>query len=528
MVLSRRYIVLAMPLLLSATFFINMNMTNQIQKAALSPFDQDKAVSPHYMEPQKLGNTSQLWSLEVSDRGAGIDCNISTQQIKQSEKMALDLKNKIVIHIHGMHHSGTGYLRQTMLNALNYKFSPSNNRTGFQNSSSALEPVACIHDSLLPFRHMYKNKTELYINHHKAEEEGQHLQTIYPPIFTRAKLIQEAKGQLMGKAPTIAYLADYCVCEDDTDNKRIGNNLFGQWMRYWNVTSSTRFLLQKSPSLDVKFLESTKISPTLHVILMRHPMTSNSWEQPNMSYWWAMAYHHVMKLLNIGGVEWYAVVTYEALLEYHDEVVEELVEVVRSGIERHRLTDNFHLKRGNYRKSKFRRRLHLHDGNRINNPKKRDNLWLGVQSNSYLIPKKKSVEKWRLCLERSQCRQVLADLTTDILPLFGYVSVKKSDFSLVKRINDSNSTTSTNVPLTINPSPVTVSKQFGRVLFSSEGDALKVLRKMKGSLMNEKDEIEYIGQPPPMHMVEKIAKLLDDFASKPNLTQADTVAEPNH
>ena len=37
------------------------------------------------------------------------------------------------------------------------------------------------------------------------------------------------------------------------------------------------FLLQKTPTLDVLFLERTKVMPTLYVIIIRHPMASNSW-----------------------------------------------------------------------------------------------------------------------------------------------------------------------------------------------------------------------------------------------------------
>ena len=497
-------------------------MTIQVQKVALAAVDRDEAVSPsprfHSLEPSprssRSNNTSsQYWSLNVSDRGVHVDCRISTQQAAQTtnNNWERDVDNKIIIHIHGMHHSGTGYLRKTLLDALNHEFSPS------------LPPVACIHDSLLPYRHLYSNKTKLYIDHHKPEEEGQHLQTLYPSFHTRAKPFKEAKSDLMGQAPKIAYLADLCLSKDDTDNKRIGNILLAQWSRYWNVTSSTQFLLQKTPSLDVQFLESTKILPTLHVIIVRHPMTSNSWGTSYMSYVWAMAYHHVFELLNEGKVEWYAVVTYEALLEYRDVVMEELLGVVKSGMERFGLASIAKKQQvynmsgsNNDSDSQFRRQLHLRDASGVNT-KKRANLWLGLPSNSYLIPKQKSVEHWRKCLERSRCRQVIAHLTTDILPLFGYESIQKSHTSLVKRINDGNMTISKHVPLTIDPSPVTVSKEYGRVLFSSEGDALKLLsqRRNDNSERNEAEGPEYVGHPPPTDLIEKIGKLLEKVAIKP-------------
>jgi hypothetical protein len=498
--------------ILMALFLLALNMMN-FQKVSLAAVDWDEAVSLtptfHSPEPSTTNNTSKYWSLNVSDRGENVDCRISAQQAttQTTNNLARDL-DKIIIHIHGMHHSGTGYIRKTLLDALNHKFTP----------TSTAPPVACIHDSLLPYRHLYENETMMYLDHHKAEEEGQHLQTVYPSVHSRAQPLKEAKSYLEGHASKVAYLADFCLSKDDTENKRIGNILFEQWSRYWNVTSSTKFLLQKTPSLDVQFLESIKILPTLHVIIVRHPMTSNSWGAPPMSYGWAMAFHHVLELLNEGKVEWYAVVTYEALLEYRDVVVEELIEVVRSGIKRFGLAsiEKQQLNTiSNNNDSRFRRQLHLHDASGGVNNKKRANLWLDLPSNSYLIPKRKSAELWRECLKRSRCYQVLTHLTTDVLPFFGYVSIRKSNASLVKRINDGNATMSKTVPLTVDPSPVTVSKEFGRVLFSSEGDALQLLRQTYGnSEKNEAEGPDYIGHPPPTDLIVKIAELLEKFAIK--------------
>lgn len=473
----------------------------QFQRAVHAPVETVEAVSPRSQpptQPSTSNNTSQYWSLAVSDRGKNIDCRIATHRAVQevAGNLAQDVDNKIMIHIHGMHHSGTGYLRKTLLQALNNEFSP-----------SAEEQVACMQDSLLPYRHLYKNKIQMQIDHRKAEDEGQHLQSMYPSFHARAQSFKEAE-QAGSNAPKMAYLADYCLCDDDTENKRIGTIILEQWSRFWNITSSTTFLLQKTPSLDVQFLESTKIMPTFHVIIVRHPMASNSWGVPNFAYGWAMAYHHVFELLNEGKVEWYAVVTYEALLEYHDVVVEELMDIVKSGMKRFGVTQH-HNVRANHTDSRFlRRQLHLRAGG-IHNPKKRDNLWLGEASNSYLIPKVQSIECWRKCLAHSRCREVLESLTTDIFPLFGYVSMRKSEASLVERINHSNATISRNVPLSVDPSPVTVSKEYGRVLFSSQRDDISGRDRAEG--------LEHIGQPPPADLIVKMAELLDKFAMKPQI-----------
>lgn len=508
MVAARRKLLL--PILLALSISSCIIWTAQIQEAVPSPVGRVEAVSSEavtlHSQPstRSSSNSSQYWSLAVSERGQNVDCKIAPQQATPyADNLARYVDNKIMIHIHGLHHSGTGYLRKTLIDSLNHEF-----------SSLEEQEVACMQDSLLPYRHLYQNKTKLYRNHYKGEDEGQHLQTIYPSFQRRVGSFKEAKSEFFGQFPKTAYLADYCLSNDATENKRIGNILLGQWSRYWNVTSSTKFLLQKNPTIDVQFLESTKILPTLHIIIVRHPMTSNSWLVPNMGYGWAMAYHHVLKLLNEGKVEWYALVSYEALLEYRDVVVEELMEVVRSGMKRFGVTSSFATQQEPNMYA-FRRQLHLHGASGIN-PKKGGNLWLAAPSNSYLTPPQKSVERWRTCLAQSRCRQILDSLTTDIFPLFGYVSIQKSNASLVNRINAGNDTISKNAPLAVDPSIVTVAKEYGRVLFSSESDALKLLRKRNGSSERDRAEgPEYIGQSPPTDLIVKMAELLEKFAAKP-------------
>lgn len=495
----RTKILLVISLALNVTFCVIFII--QIQRAVLASFETVEAVSPRSRpptQPPTSSKTSQHWSLALSNRGEIVDCRIATHQASQevAGNLAQDVDNKIMIHIHGMHHSGTGYLRKTLLQALNHEFSP-----------SAEEQVACMQDSLLPYRHLYKNRTQMQIGHRKVEDEGQHLQSMYPSFHKRHQSFKEAKTSGSNNQPKMAYLADYCLSSDDTENKRIGTILLEQWSRFWNITSSTKFLLQKTPSLDVRFLESTKIMPTFHVIIVRHPLTSNSWGMPNFAYGWAMAYHHVFKLLNEGKVEWYAVVTYEALLEYHDVVVEELMDIVRSGMKRFGVTQ--HNVSANHTDSRFlRRQLHLHESG-INNPKKIDNLWLGEASNSYLIPTIQRIKYWRKCLAQSRCREVLVSLTTDILPLFGYVSIQKSEASLVERINHGNATSSRTVPLSVDPSPVTVSKEYGRVLFSSQRNVISGKDGAEG--------LEHIGQPPPNDLIVTMAELLEKFALKPEI-----------
>ena len=153
--------------------------------------------------------------------------------------------------------------------------------------------VASVQNSLRPFRHLFeaarRNRTrvlELLRRYRAPEHEGQHLQSVYPRYLDRAEAVKRfhARGKF---ARTIPYLADLCtvvtkrapagapqlenVNITHSDHARIGSILLRQWLPYWD--SEATFLIQKTPMLDITFLECTKLLPTLHVIIMRHPMT---------------------------------------------------------------------------------------------------------------------------------------------------------------------------------------------------------------------------------------------------------------
>lgn len=194
-------------------------------------------------------------------------------------------KEQYVIHIHGFHHTGTGYLRQTLHDALTDEF-------GNNNSS---QRVASIQDALRPYYQILNeeskaNRTNMFRLRKQyivAENEGQHLQNVYPKFYNRMGV-----KSIKYNPYNAAYMADVCkIINDDnnetdnalpldsddeaSNNRQIGTILMKQWYRYWDTSS--KFLLQKTPLLDVHFLEKTKLIPTLHVIVVRHPMTSNSW-----------------------------------------------------------------------------------------------------------------------------------------------------------------------------------------------------------------------------------------------------------
>ena len=201
-----------------------------------------------------------------------------------------------------------------------------------------------------------------------------------------------------------------------------------------------------------------------------------------MSYLWLHSWIHSFQALANQKIEWYAVVTYEALISYHDQVVEELLEVVRSGMDRYQNRDgrsslemagiaatnddeeenaerrrstsrngdnNISRTRSTTTTNHHRRRLEMH-GNK--------NTTQSSSANSYLVPKERSMKLWKQCLDRTICAQRLSRLTKDIFPDLGYVNEDDGR------------------PLRKTPGTVTVSKEYGRVLFTSEGLALNKLR----------------------------------------------------
>lgn len=241
--------------------------------------------------------------LEEEDYADTVECYIHTKLLldgssnssepEQKDEEEYDVHNndnnntreQYVIHIHGFHHTGTGYLRQTLHDALTDEF-------GNNNSS---QRVASIQDALRPYYQILNeeskaNRTNMFRLRKQyivAENEGQHLQNVYPKFYNRMGV-----KSIKYNPYNAAYMADVCkIINDDnnetdnalpldsddeaSNNRQIGTILMKQWYRYWDTSS--KFLLQKTPLLDVHFLEKTKLIPTLHVIVVRHPMTSNSW-----------------------------------------------------------------------------------------------------------------------------------------------------------------------------------------------------------------------------------------------------------
>ncbi len=221
-----------------------------------------------------------------------------------------------------------------------------------------------------------------------------------------------------------------------------------------------------------------------------------------MSHLWLSSWTHAFEALADQKIEWYAVVTYEALISYHDQVVEELLEVVRSGMEqfqnRRRLRSAMAIDATNAehdtpsktittsrnadndtRRRSSHRRLELH-GNKNNISQS--------SPNSYLVPKPSSINLWKQCLHQTKCNQILTRLTKDIFPYMGYV------------YEDGR-------PLRKSPGTVTVRNEYGRVLFTSEGVSLNKLRRSAG-ILDKNGATPHIDYAPSNELISKMKEAL--------------------
>jgi len=92
--------------------------------------------------------------------------------------------------------------------------------------------------------------------------------------------------------------------------------------------------------MDVLFLETMKLHPTVHVIVMRHPfawywpfdtldaaLVEKPTFQPTI---WLNVWTHILEQLSNKSIESFAVVNYEALIQNRTKVSEKLANVIQS------------------------------------------------------------------------------------------------------------------------------------------------------------------------------------------------------
>lgn len=278
---------------------------------------------------------------------------------------ALRRQDHCVIHVHGFHHSGTGFLRKTIYEGLG-------------------PHVASIHE-----------------NTTFPQDEGQFLQNVYFRFDTRVK------------SPR------YCWQEHDATTKSVGveyhcpsllpiaqqkgraEKLMKQWSTFWNM--SKPFLIQKTPTMDVLFLEKIKFHKTVHAIVMRHPFACQppigNRNHVNAGLFaasvWLLNWAHILEVVASGQVKSFAIVRFETLVQYRDEVSKELSTLIQNkcGI----IPDE-------PIESSQRRRLHLHHG--------------VAEASKYLVGRPQE-HMSKLCLADKACQQFM-DGAGPVMAQLGY------------------------------------------------------------------------------------------------------------
>lgn len=295
------------------------------------------------------------------------------------DNFLMQYQNNILIHVHGLQHTGTGFLRSTI-----HKILGGNANVSVQHSPGVIE------------------------------DEGQHMQSVYPRGYNRLYAWKRANTHNISQ---FMYLPDLCNLPEPNQT---GHILMQNWSNYWDT--SKQYLIQKTPFLDVGFLERVKIMPTFHAIILRHPMTYNefqTWKEvrdnPDFLLGWLDVWTHVLDLLANDQVESYAIVTYESLVDYTGDIGKEMMDIIQH--------DNSHTF-----DPILGRRLHFHSAK---------------NTSKYLRPTRKMVDRWKQCLTREPCHDLLEDLNNDVFPYMGYYL-------------DS-----------LDPRSVSVGDDFGSVLFSS-------------------------------------------------------------
>jgi len=236
-----------------------------------------------------------------------------------------EIKN-CLINVHGFHHSGTGYLRHVIIEALG--------------------------GSLIVSSH---EKTSSH------ENEADRLQSVFPTFDQRTY-----NTDLCAPNVTFPTMAKLYYCPEALDfviNNASEKNiytaisdskktLFREWSRYWDLSKT--FVIQKTPTFDVLLLESLKIVPTFQAIIMRHPLLARgqglrAFELPLI---WLDTWTHTLEQILEGKIESFAVVNYEMLLLEKDDLSQELSTIIKNSCP-YQEDERRYFRRLNFREKEF-------------------------------------------------------------------------------------------------------------------------------------------------------------------------------
>lgn len=193
-----------------------------------------------------------------------------------------------MIHIHGFHHSGTGVLRQAVMNALGTRASELISAPGMR----------------------------------APENEGQHLQSVYPTYAQRSTKVKCSDAEFRLDRFTKYYCPKLAELIDD---KR-SDLLFEQWSQYWDIEAT--FLVQKTPTFDLVLLEGLSKYQPVHLTVMSHPFAWRSavfnFAPIELLHTWLKTWGHVLEILHSSSIKHYAVVKFENILLDTEGIVEQI------------------------------------------------------------------------------------------------------------------------------------------------------------------------------------------------------------
>ena len=242
-------------------------------------------IDPSLPPPRKERYADHSYDFSMAAGGPDtVRCTIRSDELEPDAEALSDYalsrgEDQYMIHVHGLHHTGTGFLRQTLAGALSEAFADEASEDG--------RTIAAVQDSIRPYGDLIRvarasarskeeflnAKRQIFIKYKAPEDEGQHLQNLYPRFVDRVGEFKRA-NVTMKNAGYLFTAADLCEPDSEGGYQVIGNMMLQQWGPFWDT--SAKFLIQKTPSLDVLFFERIKVMPTLHVVILRHPLVSNS------------------------------------------------------------------------------------------------------------------------------------------------------------------------------------------------------------------------------------------------------------
>lgn len=212
---------------------------------------------------------------------------LQTKRIRRELKTLDTNTSNCIVNVHGFHHSGTGFLRYMIIKALGGKEFV---------SSHEYTPV--------------------------VQDEADKLQSVFPNFEFRRSFPDVCAPNADGRNKGKLYYCPKNLEKEYNETSKL--TLFNDWSKYWDISKS--FLIQKSPTFDVHLLETLKITPTFHAIIVRHPLLGrgHAIRANLLPFIWLDTWTHTLDLLLQGKIESYAVVNYEMLLLEPEAVSKEL------------------------------------------------------------------------------------------------------------------------------------------------------------------------------------------------------------